>query len=152
MNSSTNRWLIFTRDLPRCGSSRLVQGADAGHGQFRIDAALRGHLHDWVAPQAGMIVEILVAQGNGIDALGQHMTLLVADEEGMAGIGDEAVDGVSEAKLAVGFAGAGGFQRRRRAAPPRKVGDDLPASESWKRRRCRCYSPSLREPSVEDGR
>ena len=59
------------------------------------------------------------------------MTLLVADEEGMAGIGDEGVDGIGESELAVGFAKQeeSGVAGERTAA---EVGDDFPAAEAGK--------------------
>ena len=45
-----------------------------------------------------MVVEVLVAQGDGDDPLGEHGLLVVDDEDGLAGVGDGRVEGVEEAE------------------------------------------------------
>ena len=45
-----------------------------------------------------MVVEVLVAQGDGDDPLGEHGLLVVDDEDGMARVGDGRVEGVEEAE------------------------------------------------------
>ena len=44
-----------------------------------------------------MVVEVLVAQGDGDDPLGEQGSLVVDDEDGMAWVGDRRVEGVEEA-------------------------------------------------------
>src|SRR4051812_12085284 len=44
-----------------------------------------------------MVVEVLVAQGDGGDPLGEQGALVVDDEDRMAGVGDRRVEGVAEA-------------------------------------------------------
>jgi hypothetical protein len=78
-----------------------------------------------------MVVEVLVAQGDAIEALGQHVALLVADEEGVTGIGDDVMDGVGESELPVGFAKEEGSGVAGEG-PAAEVGDDIPASEAGK--------------------
>src|SRR3954454_4924891 len=43
-----------------------------------------------------MVVEVLIARGDGDDPLGEHGTLLMDDEEGMPRVGDGGVEGVEE--------------------------------------------------------
>jgi hypothetical protein len=50
-----------------------------------------------------MGVEILVAQGEGVDALGEQGALVVDDEEWMARVGDRRVEGVEEFESVAGL-------------------------------------------------
>ena len=50
-----------------------------------------------VGAQGLMVVEILVAQGDGHDPLGDHGLLVMDDEDRVAGVGDGRVEGLEEA-------------------------------------------------------
>ena len=44
-----------------------------------------------------MVVEVLVAQGEGHDPLGDHGLLVMDDEDGVAGVWDDLADGIEQA-------------------------------------------------------
>ena len=78
-----------------------------------------------------MVVEILIAQGNGHDPLGDHGLLVMDDEDRVAGIGDDRRDGLEEAGLAAHFpeqegSGIGG------QPASQEVGDDRLGAEAGK--------------------
>ena len=59
-----------------------------------------------------MVVEVLVAQGDGDDPLGEQGLLVVDDEDGVARVGDGRVEGVEEADAVGRPRGAAGRRRR----------------------------------------
>ena len=61
-------------------------------------------LPERIVAEALVVVKILVPGGNAEDALCQHGGLGMANEFGVAGIGNDPVEGSNEPEVAVGFA------------------------------------------------
>ena len=94
----------------RFSRRQRVGGEAEGHlGLGRLSG---GDLERGVGAEGLMVVEILVAQGDGDDPLGEQGALVVDDEDGMTGVGDGRVEGVEEAES--GRRPRGGAARRRR--------------------------------------
>ncbi|CAN5856126.1 hypothetical protein BH23PLA1_BH23PLA1_20660 [soil metagenome] len=96
-----------------------------------IGIAPGGQLEGGIVAEVLMVVEILVSQGDGGDALGEDRLLIVDDEFGLAGVGDGRVEGVEEPELLFDFtqqegAGVGG------QSSALEIGDDLLGSEAGK--------------------
>ena len=122
-----------------------AEGRGRGEGPLGIGAPSGGHLQHGVGAEGLMVVEVLVAQSEGEDPLGEQRLLVVDGEDGMAWVGDRRVEGVEEAD-AVGDlaqeqrAGVGG------QASPLEVGDDVLGPEGGKAERFGvtvCHSDGL---------
>ena len=61
-------------------------------------------MHKGIVAEGLLVVEVFVAQGQGVDALPEEGALLVDDEEGVPGVGDDAVEGGGESEASVGLA------------------------------------------------
>ena len=83
---------------------QAAQGGGAGQGQIVFDAAFGDQLHKGIVAEGLLVVEVFVAQGQGVDALPEEGALLVDDEEGVPGVGDDAVEGGGESEASVGLA------------------------------------------------
>jgi hypothetical protein len=81
-----------------------------------------------------MVVEILVAQGDGRDSLGDHGFLIRDEEDGMSGIGDGRIDGVEETGLLGHLAEQEGAGIGGESAAA-KIGDDVLGSQAGKTER-----------------
>ena len=81
----------------------VLQPAERGtRRQFLV--ALQRRLPGRIAPQRGVIVEILVAQGQAVDALAQKRHLFVDDVERVARIGQHPIQRGDEPQTLVGLA------------------------------------------------
>ncbi len=63
-----------------------------------VHLPLASQLHQWIRPQGLMIIEILLAQGDGEDALAKHADLAVGDQTLVAGIGNGCIHTLDEAE------------------------------------------------------
>jgi hypothetical protein len=85
---------VFPATQSGWGSQRLLG----------IGLVLGQDLPEGIVAEVLMIVEILIASGDGKDALGQQSALGMGDAVGVAGIGDTAVQGVKQSQTFVGLA------------------------------------------------
>ena len=96
-----------------------------------VDAPAADGLHQRVVAQVLVVVEVLVAQGDAEDSLGQHVPLLVGDPRRVAWVGDDGVEPVDQSQVPVHLA-----QQQRTCvtgnAAAVEVGDDLPAADTGK--------------------
>ena len=83
---------------------QTAQGRRAGQGQIVLDATFGDQLHERIIAQGLLVVEILVAQGQAVDALAEQRELAVDDEKGMTRVGDDLVERGGESELPVGLA------------------------------------------------
>ena len=120
-----------TRALRSTRFSRRQSVGGEARGAVRGGRAPGGDLQRRVDAQGLMVVEVLVAQGQGGDPLGEHGALVVADRLGLARVGDRFGEGPEEPEGALDLAqqqgaGIGG------EAPAAEVGDDLLGAEAGK--------------------
>jgi hypothetical protein len=122
-------------DADQGGAVDAVLQAAEGRGgcqrRVGLGRASGGQLQRRVAAEGQVVVEVLVAAGDGGDALGEQGLLVVRDEFGPAGVGDGRVEGLEEAEAAFDLAeqqgtGVGG------EPTAVEVGDDGPGSEPRK--------------------
>jgi len=108
-----------------------AEGRRRGQGPIGLGRPAGGQLGGGVAAERLMVVEVLVAQGDGRDPLGDHGVLVVDDECGISGVGDGGVEGIEEPEVVSDLAeqqgaGVGG------EASAVEIGDDGLGSEAGK--------------------
>jgi hypothetical protein len=81
-----------------------AQGGRGGQRPLGVGGVLGQHLPQRVTAEVLMAVEILIARGDPVDALGQQGAPGVSDQLGVARVGQGAVQGVEQAEAAVGLA------------------------------------------------
>jgi hypothetical protein len=126
-------------------SHAVLQPTEGGCGSQRtlgVGGALGKSLPEGVVAQSRVVVEILVAQSDAQDALGQQAALAVGDQFGVARVGDDPVERVEQPQALVGLAqqrsaGVGG----ERAA--REVGFEATVAQAGKRQGF-CVTPCHR--------
>ncbi len=110
-----------------------------------VDAPASGRLHQGIVAQVLVIVEVLVAERDPEDALGQHVTLLVGDACGVAWVGQGGVQLVDQSQVPIDLA----EQQRPAVAgdvAAIEVGDDPLGAEAGKDDRIAvtvCHSDGL---------
>ena len=117
-----------------------AEGWGRGEGPLGIGAPSGGHLQHGVGAEGLMVVEILVAQSESEDPLGEQRLLVVDGEDGMAWVGDHRVEGVEEADAVGDLAQE---QRRRRwSSVPLGSRRQRSWTRGWKSGAVRGYSLS----------
>src|SRR6185312_12949534 len=74
-----------------------TEGRCGGEGGFGLGRPSGDHLEHGVGAEGPMVVEVLVSQGDGGDALREQDALVVDDESGITGVRDGRVQSVEEA-------------------------------------------------------
>lgn len=105
-----------------------------------------------IGPERLVIVEILIAQGDGVDPLGEHGFLIMLDACGVAGVGKSLVECVDQAGSPIDFAeqedaGIG------RDATASEIGLDFPGSEAGESKGIRitmCQARRIRSEGGQD--
>ena len=87
------------------GDSIFESGKRGGtaEGLFFVGGLFDGDEQCEIMSELGMVINIFVAQSDGIDSLSEKITLLVGDVSGIAGIVNESSDGFGEFEFLVGL-------------------------------------------------
>ncbi len=98
-------------------------------GEASVASSPGGDLEDGILAEGLVVVEVLVAQGNGEDLLGEHGPLGGHDQGGEAAVGDGVIEGLEQSEPLSELAeqegtGVGG------EPPTLEVGDDRLGAES----------------------
>ena len=112
MNWSTRTSAIADQGLAVDAVLQPAEGRRRGEGHILLGRLAGGELEDGVVAEGLVVVEVLVAQGDGDDPLGEHGPLVVDDEDGVAGVGDGGVEGVEQSECGRRPRGAAGPRRR----------------------------------------
>ena len=88
--------------LAAAGKFQPVQRALARQGCFQL-APARQHPHQRIVAQLLMIVEVLIAQRQPVDALRQHLRKLVLDKHRRAPVGETRRHPLQQTDLAIGL-------------------------------------------------
>jgi len=130
---------------------QATQGRGGSQRLLGVGLILGQDLPEGIVAEVLMIVEVLVASGDGEDALGQQGALRMGDTVGVAGIGKTTVQSVEQSQTFIGLAekehsGVGG------KGAAGEIGVEATASETGKGERCRgtlCHGSG---PLVDRGR
>ena len=101
-----------TRAVRSTRFSRRQRVGGEASGASGLGGASGGQLQRGVGAEGLVVVEVLVAQGDGDDPLGEHGLLVVDDQSGWRGSGMARVEGVEEAEAVARPRGAAGRRRR----------------------------------------
>ncbi len=88
--------------LVAAGQLHPVQRAFAGQGIFQL-APVGQHSHQRIAAQLLMIVQVLVAQSQPVDALRKHLGKLVLDQQRRPPVGETGRHPLQQTDLAIGL-------------------------------------------------
>src|SRR5262249_296917 len=108
-------------------------------------------LPEGIVAEVLMIVEILVASGDGEDALGEEGPLGMGDAVGVAGIGETAVQSVEQSQAFVGLSEQEHSGVRGESSAG-EIGEEATATETGKGERCRVTLCHGGGPLVEGGK
>ena len=80
---------------------QAAQGRRRRQRPVFLNRPLTQHVKQNILPQALMIVEVFITEGNPEDPLGQQGPLRMGDEEGVAGIGEAGVDRIDQTQRSI---------------------------------------------------
>jgi hypothetical protein len=143
---------LVNQDLGDADQGRAVDAvlqAAEGRGRGERPALVGdlpgGQLQSGVGTEGLMVVEVLVAQGDGGDPLSEHGHLVVHDQRGPARVGDGSIEGLEQTESSAEFAEQEGASVGGEPSAP-EVGDDGLGAEPGEEERVAatvCHSDGL---------